>query len=220
MESTAATRVSRFAAFFKNYMSVSAVVTAALPIPVTALGAIPAFADQKAFLSVYTSLFCFLALGFLFYSRHQLARLMFPEFFQRMARASPRGRGRLSPWPFLVAWLPALLILASLCCVLGYHAALDASVAELRRGPDVPNEARMDEILQHEASDSLERSVTLPLWYLGIFVSAEAAFILMALREYLQDLVGLSEQDLIYGPLPAAVAAGEGAIQSEGADGP
>jgi hypothetical protein len=35
--------------------------------------------------------------------------------------------------------------------------------------------------------------------YLGIFVFAESAFIVMAIKEYLQDLVRLSEIDLIRG---------------------
>ena len=33
--------------------------------------------------------------------------------------------------------------------------------------------------------------------YVGIFLTAEAAFILMAIKEYLQDLVGLTDVDLI-----------------------
>jgi hypothetical protein len=39
----------------------------------------------------------------------------------------------------------------------------------------------------------------LAFWYVAIFVSAEAAFILMALKEYLQDLIGATEADLIGG---------------------
>src|SRR6266446_3263998 len=72
-------RVRAFASFFKNYMSVSSIVVAALPIPVTAFGALPMFADYKSSLSTFTSLFCFLVLGFIFYVRHALARWMFPE---------------------------------------------------------------------------------------------------------------------------------------------
>jgi hypothetical protein len=45
------------------------------------------------------------------------------------------------------------------------------------------------------------------LFYIAIFTCAEAAFILMAIKEYLQDLVGLSELELIRGPEePARVA--------------
>jgi hypothetical protein len=70
-------RVISFAKFFKNYMSISTIVTAALPIPVTSFGLIPTFHAQTKLLSVYTSLFCFLILGFIFYIRHELARIMF-----------------------------------------------------------------------------------------------------------------------------------------------
>jgi hypothetical protein len=36
--------------------------------------------------------------------------------------------------------------------------------------------------------------------YLGIFLFAETAFLLMAIREYLQDLLKIREEDLILGP--------------------
>lgn len=40
----------------------------------------------------------------------------------------------------------------------------------------------------------------LMLYYFGIFICAEAAFIFMAIKEYLQDILGFSEQVLIDGP--------------------
>ena len=43
------------------------------------------------------------------------------------------------------------------------------------------------------------RSTTLAALYIGMFLTAELAFILMALREYLQDLLKLSEERLILG---------------------
>ena len=75
-------RVKRFAHFFKRYMSISSVVTAALPIPITAFNLIPTFSVHTKILSVYTPLFCFLLLGYVFYMRHQLARYMFPFEFE------------------------------------------------------------------------------------------------------------------------------------------
>ena len=64
-------RVRSFASFFKNYMGLSSIIVAALPIPVTRFDLIPiASADQKGYLSVYTSLFCFLMFAYIFYSRH------------------------------------------------------------------------------------------------------------------------------------------------------
>ena len=43
----------------------------------------------------------------------------------------------------------------------------------------------------------IPRRWTLLLTYVGMFVSAEAAFVVMAMKEYLQDLLGLSDQALI-----------------------
>ena len=54
--------------------------------------------------------------------------------------------------------------------------------------------------LEVAESWQIEGGDLLMFLYLGIFLFAEAAFILMALKEYLQDLVKLSEQDLIMGP--------------------
>ena len=74
-------RVKAFAIFFKRYMNISSLVVASLPIPVTALKLVPIYKAQTNFHSVYTPLFCFLALAFIFFHRHQLARVMFPRFF-------------------------------------------------------------------------------------------------------------------------------------------
>src|SRR5947208_3712302 len=87
-------RVKAFARFFKNYMSVSTIVTAALPIPVTALGAIPTFKSQTAMFATYSSLFCFLLLAFIFYMRHGLARWMFVGFVAKREKPTLR-----MPWP-------------------------------------------------------------------------------------------------------------------------
>src|SRR6266404_8559416 len=72
-----ASRVKGFAAFFKSYMSVWTLVVAALPIPVGAFKLIPTFESQRSYLSVYTSLFCFLSLGFIFFERHRLGGYLF-----------------------------------------------------------------------------------------------------------------------------------------------
>lgn len=222
------TRVKAFANFFKKYMSISAVVAAALPIPVTGFKLIPTYHAQTSLLATYTSLFCFLLLGFIFYTRHALARLMFPQFFGKKYAFSKDGR----PWQhqmlmsftrlirFVVAILPALLILASLVCVSYYHENLDESVrvslnSEALEAPTVSptsSEASPKARTQvaKEPKTSTEVLAKLESWqipfgsrlmqlYLGIFLFAEAAFIVMALKEYLQDLVKLSELDLIVG---------------------
>ena len=90
-------RVRQFLTFFKNYMSLSSLVVAALPIPVTMLGFIPTYAAQTKLLSVYTSLFCFLLLGFVFYSRRSLANHFFPRGDSR-----PIKGFRAGPLPFIL----------------------------------------------------------------------------------------------------------------------
>ena len=171
-------RIKVFANFFKSYMSVSAVVVAAIPIPVSSWKLIPLYAQQRKFLMVYSSLFCYLLLAFVFSVRHWLARRMFG-----------RGVGRGS-----VAVMPLVLIVGSLGCICEYHNLLQESVAQVRAlGVD----ATTSDVL--EKMDATEIPLGLPLaaCYMGFFLCAEAAFVLMATREYLQDLLGLEDRELV-----------------------
>src|SRR5690348_8033924 len=70
-------RVRAFASFFKNYMSVSTVVAASLPLPISYWKLIPIYEGHRSILMTYTPLFCFLTLGYIFYSRHAIARNAF-----------------------------------------------------------------------------------------------------------------------------------------------
>ena len=47
--------------------------------------------------------------------------------------------------------------------------------------------------------EAIPWGIRLTAYYLGIFAFAEAAFVLMALKEYLLDLLHLSDVDLITG---------------------
>lgn len=181
-------RVKAFAHFFKNYMSVSAVVAAALPIPVTSFKLIPTFAAQTPLLSTYTSLFCFLLLAFIFYSRHALGRAMFPQDSYRIARIRA----------IVIGIAPAALIFASLVCVYCYHVWLSKSVSAVGSY----SSSDSTEILQKLPLWKIPDGEALMFWYLGVFVFAEAAFIMMALREYLQDLLKIQEEVLIHPPVP------------------
>jgi hypothetical protein len=53
------------------------------------------------------------------------------------------------------------------------------------------------------------------LLYMGIFISAVAAFALMALREYLQDVLGVSDEGLIAGDQGIRLVDREGTISSK-----
>lgn len=117
-------RFAAFAQFFKAYMGTASVVTASLPIPLAAFHLVPTYAMQEKFLSTYASLFCFLMLGYLFYIRHALGRLMF--------YTKPDGHVALR---MFVSFVPLLLILASLTLVFLYHHyLLDSLTAFSERG--------------------------------------------------------------------------------------
>ncbi|HVV44495.1 MAG TPA: hypothetical protein VHC72_04795 [Bryobacteraceae bacterium] len=182
-------RIEGFAQFFKRYISVSSVVTASLPIPIAAAKLIPVYDVQQKFLGTYTSLFCFLLLAFVFYSRHNIARWM----FGRQLNAGTSWLGGF------FSILPLLLIIGSACLVFEYHSQLEASITEVQSSillKGMPSDSASKILAETDMLD-VSRSTTLAAMYIGMFLSAELAFILMALREYLQDLLHLSEESLI-----------------------
>jgi hypothetical protein len=182
-------RIEGFAQFFKRYISVSSVVTASLPIPIAAAKLIPVYDVQQKFLGTYTSLFCFLLLAFVFYSRHNIARWMF-------GRQLHLGASWLSS---LFSLLPLILIIGSACLVYAYHVELEASIYEVQSSAllrGLPSYSASKILAETDLLD-VSRSTTLAAMYIGMFLTAELAFILMALREYLQDLLKLSEERLI-----------------------
>jgi hypothetical protein len=76
------------------------------------------------------------------------------------------------------------------------------SVKDKAPGPDEQGIKELKtsaEVLQKLESWQIPLGHRLMLLYLGIFIFAESAFIVMALKEYLQDLVKLSELELITG---------------------
>jgi hypothetical protein len=176
-------RFAAFAQFFKAYMGTASVVTASLPIPVSAFHLIPAYEAQSKFLSTYTSLFCFLMLGYIFYIRHTLGRLM---FFTK-----PDGHVRIRAF---VSVVPLLLILASLGLIFLYHHYLLDSLTQFSERGVM---AATTDVLKSADYRDIPDSIALTVCYLGMFLTAEAAFILMALREYLQDILKLQDAALI-----------------------
>jgi len=173
-------RIRVFATFFKSYMSVSTVVAASIPIPVASLKLIPVYAQQRGFLTVYASLFSFLLLAFVFSIRHRLAPRMFSHGF--------------AAW--LLAALPFLFIALTVGSILAYHFYLLQSIQELR---SLGIHLTTTELLEKTDATEIRHALLLAATYLGIFVFAEAAFVLMAMREYLQDVLHLSEQQLLKG---------------------
>jgi hypothetical protein len=57
----------------------------------------------------------------------------------------------------------------------------------------------MERILAETDSLDIFHGPLLMATYLAMFLAAEAAFVLMAIREYLQDLLRIPEESLIFG---------------------
>jgi hypothetical protein len=162
-------------------MNLWTVVVAALPIPVTQLHWIPTFSALAGFLSVYTSLFSFLLLATIFYNRHSIARWWFKDFLAGKQAFRAKSQNVI------------ILILCCAVCVLLYHVTLEHSIRNIRLNYGSDTEW----ILKNTDISKIEDEAWLSIWYVGIFLSAEAAFILMALREYIQDLLGINDVELI-----------------------
>jgi hypothetical protein len=180
-------RIQQFGRFFTGYMKTASLVTASLPISTTTLHFMPVFASQEKFLNAYTSMSCFLAFAYVFYIRHTLARWMFVK------------RGEHFSVRFWVFVLPVVFICSSIGCAVAYHYELGASLDALATaGVRLPSSTLLSKIDAREVPGSGRLIVT----YLGMFVFAESAFVLMALREHLQDALKLEERDLIFGVSP------------------
>lgn len=177
-------RIKKFGRFFTGYMGTASILTAALPIPVKSLHLIPAFASQEKFMNTYTSMSCFLVFAYVFYIRHVLARWMF---------AWQGDQLRISFW---ILVLPVLCICCSIICTIAYHRELGWALDALAiAGARLPSSVLLSKIDAREIPGSGRLFVS----YLGMFVFAESAFVLMAIREYLQDTLKLEEQELIFG---------------------
>jgi hypothetical protein len=185
------TRIAVFANFFKGYMSASTIVAASIPIPISNWKLIPIYAQQRGFLTVYASLFCFLLLAFVFSIRHRLAVPLF-------------SKGKLGA---ILAALPFVFILLTLACILAYHAVLLQSITDLR---ELGLRNTTTDLLDKVDANEIPHALALGASYLGIFIFAESAFVLMAIREYLQDLMHLDETALLYGT-PHSIAAASSA---------
>jgi len=167
-------------------MSVAAVVAAALPIPVTAWKLIPVFEHQSGILQVYTPLLCFLIFSFIFYSRHWIGRL---TYGRQLGRTGDPG-----PGPAILAFLPLVFIIATLVTISYYHRTLDEAVMQLLGPEPVLSE---EFILFSTERYEIPYGPELISSYILIFVNAELAFVLMYLREYLQDTLKLSDSQII-----------------------
>jgi hypothetical protein len=240
-----------FTTWFRGALSIAAVVTSILPVPVLFLGLLPAYTAQAEFLVFYAPLVCFLTFSYLLYVRDILARAMFADLLNPPAEpdlyfGEPQGtslrRVARRVRSAVIALLPVALLLISSYCAVEYLGLMQRSVGQAveqkRWGPAAdssrtefsnsygdsltsrpkvhpapsPNSVPPLTVRPQESADSLRRAVLrtariddIPLFtrlnilFIGIFLSAEIAFILMALKEYAREALGLTERDVMLG---------------------
>jgi hypothetical protein len=172
-------RLNNFASVFKGYMGVMPIVTAALAPVITAMKVINSYEIQRSSLSAMTGIFGFLLLGWIFYIRRTIALGSMKKGYRWIMNLSP-----------------IVLIVLSIVCFVGYTHLLDVSLDEARKSTVNQTWAQL---LKSTGQDSpIPHSVSLILLYLVMFLSAEGAFVMMALREYTIDVLKLSEYDWIF----------------------
>ena len=234
----------------RTMLALCALVVALLPVPVTLLQLLPTYRTQGRFLSFYAPTICLLVLGYLFYVRDSLARLMFADLAEPLPERDPYYREpfRLSMrrvlvqvrrWSLIV--LPVVLVGISFYCVTEYATRFAQSVeiasdpsrqylnseqigAGSRAGTGLPRPtdpavinappaaqvkpfdqsplalARLRQhVLDTTGIDEVPLFGELTMLYIGVFVSALAALIVMGLKEYAMEAMGVTEEDLVLG---------------------
>jgi hypothetical protein len=174
------TRLRLFVNLFKSYMSIMPLVTAALAPLLTAMNVLPLYKSQREPLATMAGLLGFLLLAWLFYVRRTIA-----------LGSITRGLR----WFFNV--VPLLLILSSIGCYVFYVRVLDTSVITVQQSN--PTMSRSDVLSKWSDDHPAPGILELQLLYLGMFLAAEAAFVMMALREYANDVRGITEYQWMYG---------------------
>lgn len=179
-------RMNKFARFFRGYMGSAPIFAAALPIPVTAGKIIPTYQEHTSFLTAYCSMFCFLIVAFVFYRRHRVGTYLRPENWGRRSRIVGR---------FMMSWLPLVSIVLTALSIVVYHATLYTSLDDQKF---LPGTTLTDMLAKGTIRHlSFEMQACFFASYFGIFVFSTLSFSLMAIREYMQAELGLSEEELV-----------------------
>jgi hypothetical protein len=92
---------------------------------------------------------------------------------------------------------PFVLIAASFGLIIQYHRTLEDSVNMSAAIHQAACASQLTTQCLMGVSQTPPLNLMLFASYIGIFASAEAAFALMAIKEYFQDLLGLSDPDII-----------------------
>lgn len=173
-------RLLAFANIFKGYMGVMPIVTAALAPVLTAMNVIPVYESQRKPLAAMAGILGFLLLAWVFYVRRTIAL------------------GSIKPgYRTFFNLCPLILVLASVFCYVSYTNTLDTSLAQISQA--CSGITRALALGTWSENNAVPASLRLQLLYLGMFLFAEAAFVLMALREYSIDVLRISEHDWMFG---------------------
>jgi hypothetical protein len=189
-ERVASPAASTFTSPLKHYTGVWCLFVAALPIVVTQFGLIPVYESQRSLLPAYASFFCLLALAFVFSQRHRMARAMFaPRLLWPDESGAPvKGTTRMS-----INGALAAMIFGALACTAIYLWGFEIG----RASPTFPR-----------LPPTSMNAVLLALSFITVFLLASAAFAVVAVREHIQHVLGLSDAEVITGlPRPSQTAA-------------
>jgi hypothetical protein len=173
-------RLSIFANVFKSYMGVMPIVTAAVAPLLTALNVLPTYESQRKPLATMAGVLGFLLLAWIFYVRRTIALGSIKRGFR---------------WLFNL--LPLVLIFGSVGCYIAYANVLETSVGMISKAN--PAITRAQALANASQNMAIPGSVELQLFYLGMFLCAEGAFVMMALRDYCNDVRHISEYDWMFG---------------------
>jgi hypothetical protein len=192
-QTTTQNRLRVFAGAFKGYMGVMPLVTAALAPLLTFLRAFPTYESQRTTLATLSGVLGFLTLAWLFYVRRTIALGSLVRGFR-----------------FLINMIPFLLIVGTVASFIAYFQILGVStgsaleLAEKNQWKYVEKDRPLEfktesDVLRHWDDRPIPHSISLELLYLAVFLSAECAFVLMALREYINDTRRVSELEWMFG---------------------
>jgi hypothetical protein len=170
-----------FTSPLRHYTGMWCLFVAALPVVVTRFGLIPVYESQKNLLPAYASFFCVLALAYVFSQRHRLARAMFAA---RLLWADLDAVQSKASKSMSINSGLASMILGALGCAAIYLWAFEGG----RTSRDFP-----------ALPPSSMNAVLLALSYITLFVLAAAAFAVVAVREHMQRVLGLSDAEVITG---------------------
>ena len=139
------------------------------------------YESQRTLLPAYASFFCLLALAFVFSQRHRMARAMFaPRLLwpDEMALSRKFARG------LSINAALATMIFGALACTAIYLWAFEIG----RPSPTFPR-----------LPPTSMNAVLLALSFITLFLLASAAFAVVAVREHIQKVLGLSDAEVITG---------------------